>query len=222
MCGRFALSVKTKDIEKLKPGFTITEELNPRYNIAPTQSVAVALNDGSGSLTLARWGLIPSWAKDDAIGNKMINARAETIMEKPSFAKCFRNRRCLIFADAFYEWKKMPDDKKKIPYLIKMKNSEPFTFAGLWDRWVDGNGEVVISATIITTEPNGLMKDIHNRMPVIIPEEERSRWLSAESAGPELLELLKPYPEDAMTAYEVSTMVNNPSADFPSCIDPIG
>jgi putative SOS response-associated peptidase YedK len=221
MCGRFALSVKTEDIEKLKPGFTAEEELTPRYNIAPTQNIAVSLNDGKNSVSMARWGLIPFWAKDESIGNKMINARAETLLEKPSFSKSLKTKRCLIFADAFYEWKKSGDSKRKTPYLVKMKNSEPFTFAGLWDKWINPNGESVITAIIITTEPNELMKVIHHRMPVILDEEARTKWLAKESKNEELVSLLKPYPDIEMTAYEVSTIVNSPTADFPGCMSPI-
>lgn len=221
MCGRFALSVKTEDIEKLKPGFISEENIIPRYNIAPTQSIAVALNDDSGRISFARWGLIPFWAKDESIGNKMINARAETLLVKPSFSKSLKTKRCLIFANAFYEWKKSGESRLKIPYLVKMKNSEPFTFAGLWDKWINPQGETVISTTIITTEPNGLMKIIHNRMPAILDEEARTKWLAKESKAEELVVLLKPYPDYEMTAYEVSTMVNSPVADFPGCMNPV-
>ncbi len=222
MCGRFALSVQTDSIEKLDPGFVADVELSLRYNIAPSQNIAVAVNDGKNKISFARWGLIPSWAKDDSIGYKMINARAETLMEKPSFSKSLKTKRCLIFADAFYEWKKSGDGKRKIPYLIKMKSSEPFTFAGLWDKWINPEGgDTVVSAVIITTEPNGLMKEIHNRMPAILGRHDRAKWLSGEYKPEELVTLLKPYPAEQMEAYEVSTLVNSPVNDFPECLDPL-
>lgn len=221
MCGRFALSVQTDDIEKLKPGFIAEEELVPRYNIAPSQSVAIVKNDGKNIISFARWGLIPFWAKDDSIGNKMINARAESLIEKPSFNKSLKTKRCLIFADAFYEWKKSADGKHKTPYVVKMKTSGLFTFAGLWDKWVNPQGEVIISTVIITTEPNELMKGIHHRMPAILGEAERNKWLAGSSSAEELVSMLRPYPADEMTAYEVSAIINNPANDFPGCFNPV-
>jgi putative SOS response-associated peptidase YedK len=221
MCGRFALSVKTEEIEKLKPGFAADEELPARYNIAPMQNIAVSLNDGNSRISIARWGLIPFWAKDESIANKMINARAESLLEKPSFRNSLKTKRCLIFANAFYEWKKNVDSKKKTPFLIKLQNSQPFTFAGLWDKWINPLGDSIITVTIITTEPNMLISSIHNRMPVILGEEARIKWLSKESKTEELVTLLKPFPEKEMTAYEVSTIVNSPAVDFPGCMEPV-
>jgi putative SOS response-associated peptidase YedK len=165
MCGRYTLRIS---VDSLVEAFEIEEyppSLNPSYNIAPTQEVAAVVEeDEKRKLEMLRWGLIPSWAKDPAIGNKMINARAETVSEKPSFRKAFKVRRCLILADGFYEWQKT--DNGKQPYHIKMQDDSPFAFAGLWETWK--NGEEIRSCTIITTDANDLMGEIHHRMPVIL------------------------------------------------------
>ncbi|OGU17639.1 MAG: hypothetical protein A2X61_02200 [Ignavibacteria bacterium GWB2_35_12] len=222
MCGRFALSAKTKSIEKLLPSVKIPEDMKARYNIAPTQDVAVVLNDGNNELTSAKWGLIPFWAKDTSIGNKMINARAETLLEKPSFKNLFKHKRCVILADGFYEWQKQGGKARNVPYLIKMKTGEPFAFAGLWDNWTDkSSGEEIISTVIITTDPNELMMNIHNRMPVILSPDKIDLWLEDGNENLQELEsLLKPYPADEMESYQVSFTVNNPSIDDISCIQP--
>lgn len=221
MCGRFALSATTKDIEKLLPALKSNEELKPRYNIAPTQPIAAILNTSPNEISFIRWGLIPFWAKNKSIGNKLINARAETLLEKPSFRNLFKKRRCLIIADGFYEWKKISGEKRKIPYFIKMKSGEPFVFAGLWDKWKSPDQELITSATIITTSPNSDIKEIHNRMPVIVLPEDRTRWLSEEINTNHLQHLLIPYPDNELLAYEVSLAVNNPSNDDVSIIQMI-
>jgi len=218
MCGRFALSAKTKDIEKLFPQLKSNEELKPRYNIAPTQPIAAILNSSPNEISFIKWGLIPFWAKDKSIGNKMINARAETLLEKPAFRNLLKKRRCLIIADGFFEWKKIEGEKRKIPYFIKMKSGNPFVFAGLWDQWKSEKGELITSATIITTRPNKDLKNIHNRMPVILLPQESKLWLSEEADINFLQNLLKPYPENQLEAYEVSTAVNNPVFDDVSVI----
>ncbi len=222
MCGRFALSAKTKSIEKLLPNVKQGEELKPRYNIAPTQDIAVVLNDGSNEITFAKWGLIPSWAKDDSMGSRMINARAETLLEKPAFKNPFRYKRCIILADSFYEWQKPGGKARSVPYLVKLKTGEPFAFAGLWDTWTDKEtGETIKSAVIITTDPNEMMLDIHNRMPVILPPDKINMWLEIGDVNlQELLSLLKPYPAEEMEAYPVSFSVNNPQFDDISCSEP--
>ena len=162
------------------------------------------------------WGLIPSWAKDPAIGNKMINARAETVSEKPSFRSAFKKRRCLILADGFYEWQKTDDGKQ--PYHIKMEDDSPFAFAGLWEAW-DKYGEEIRSGTIITTDANDLMNEIHHRMPVILHPEDYGLWLDPDFDEKEALtSLLKPYPSDAMEAYPVSRRVNKPANNEPSVL----
>ncbi len=209
MCGRFALSAKTDEVEKLLPELYSSKDIKPSYNIAPTQQVAVVTNNNPKEITFAHWGLIPSWAKDKSIGNKMINARAETLHEKVAFKSLFARKRCLIFADGFFEWQKIEGSKRKIPHFIKLKTGEPFTFAGLWDRWKSPDNEIITSTVIITTEPNELMKPIHNRMPVILLPEERLLWLSEEE-GKDLTYMLRPYPSDFMNAYQVSDAVNSP------------
>lgn len=220
MCGRYTL---TTDAATLQTEFnlaSIPQDLAPRYNIAPTQQVASIINDGTQRrLEAFRWGLIPFWAKDKAIGNRMINARAETIAEKPSFKHPLRKQRCLILADGFYEWKKTPQGK--IPMYIRLVDKKPFAFAGLWDQWADPDGEVIYSCAIITTQPNELMAPIHNRMPVILPHEAVDLWLDPSiEAAQMLLPLLAPYPEEEMRCYPVSQLVNSPANDLPACIHP--
>jgi putative SOS response-associated peptidase YedK len=211
MCGRFALSATTDQVEKLLPELYSNRKIIPNYNIAPSQEVAVILNTKPKEINFAVWGLIPSWAKDEKIGQKMINARSETLMEKPSFKNLFIRKRCLIIADGFYEWKKDEIMNSKTPYFIKMKTGEPFTFAGLWDEWIDiSNNDKVISTTIITTEPNELMQNIHNRMPAIILPNERNLWLSPEVQTNHLKSLFIPIPGELLEAYPVSGRVNSP------------
>ena len=211
MCGRFALSATTDQVEKLLPELYSNRKIIPNYNIAPSQEVAVILNTKPKEINFAVWGLIPSWAKDEKIGQKMINARSETLMEKPSFNNLFIRKRCLIIADGFYEWKKDEKTKSKTPYFIKMKTGEPLTFAGLWDEWIDkSNNDKVISTTIITTEPNELMLNIHNRMPAIILPNERNLWLSPEVQTNHLKSLFIPIPGELLEAYPVSGRVNSP------------
>jgi putative SOS response-associated peptidase YedK len=168
---------------------------------------------------VVRWGLIPSWADDASIGNRLINARAETAAEKPSFRSAFKHRRCLIPTSGFYEWQKV--GTKKQPHYIRRPDEVPFAFAGLWERWEKG-GEPIESCTILTTEANGMMRPIHDRMPVILGPEAWGQWLDPE--GKESLPLkplLRPYPDDWLTAYPVSTRVNNPKYDAPACVAPL-
>lgn len=217
MCGRFSLKSTMRAIED---EFSIDKSdivIEPRYNIAPTQNVAVIFNDGQNNLTFFKWGLIPSWAKDPIIGNRMINARAETISEKPSFKTALKKRRCLILSDGFYEWNKTGEDK--IPTYIFLNNHKPFAFAGLWDNWKSPEGKIIYTCTIITTTPNELMAPIHNRMPVILQKQFIDFWLdSSYQKETELINILKPYPSDEMDAHEVSKLVNSPKNDNPGCI----
>jgi putative SOS response-associated peptidase YedK len=219
MCGRYTLKTP---INVLAEGFGITEypsSLPPNYNVAPTQEVAAVVEeDDKRKLEMLHWGLIPSWARDPAIGNKMINARAETVPEKPSFRSAFKKRRCLVLADGFYEWQKTDDGKQ--PYHIKMQDDSPFAFAGLWETWK--NGEEIRSCTIITTDANDLMSEIHHRMPVILHPEDYAMWLDPDFDEKEpLTSLLKPYPADAMEAYAVSRRVNKPSNNEPSILESV-
>jgi putative SOS response-associated peptidase YedK len=224
MCGRFTLTVDPADLQAAFPGFAPPSGSNatPRYNIAPTQSVAAVANNGQKQIEFFRWGLIPAWAKDLAIGSRMINARAETLAEKPSFRTAFKRRRCLILADGFYEWRKNPGGKAKTPMYIRLKSGEPFAFAGLWEVWRSPDDKSILSCTIITTTPNALMEKIHDRMPVILKPEAYDRWLDpAEQPPDKLSALLKPYPASHMTAYAISTLVNQPGNDSPELIVPV-
>lgn len=226
MCSRFALATKKENIKKTSSDTTFytddsPEDFKPRYNIAPAQNILTLLRDDETRLTTLRWGLIPRWSKDIAMGNNLVNARSETVGVKPAYKNSYENRRCLIFSTGFFEWKKIKGSKSKAPYFIKMKNNELFTFAGVWDRWISADGEIIDSASILTTEPNEMMKYIHDRMPVIIPGEKREEWLLGKVNESFPAKFFEPYPSDELTAYEVSTIVNNPSVDLPECILPV-
>lgn len=225
MCGRF---IQIADPEIIKAGFSELEidgaalsGLKPRYNIAPTQDILTVLNTPVPRLTCTHWGLVPSWAKDRSIGSRMINARAETLSVKASFREPFLKRRCVIFADGFYEWK--GTGRTRTPFFIRMKTGGPFPLAGLWERWTEKRtGRELVSSTIITTEANALVAEIHDRMPVILEPDRRGLWLSAAPvSGEELAGCLKPFPAGAMEAYEISRLVNSPANDTPECIRPV-
>lgn len=220
MCGRFVL---TADPEIIQKAFNLTvppEQMQPRFNIAPSQPVAVVTNKAPDELTHHRWGLVPSWSKDIKIGNKMINARAETLHEKPSFRAAYKRRRCLIPANGFYEWAKTDDGKK--PMYIHMADHAVFAFAGLWEIWQDSDGNELRTCTIITTKPNKLVEPLHHRMAVILRPEDYDLWLSQDEMKPqELAPVLQPFDVDAMAVYEVSKTVNSPANDGPSLIDPV-
>ncbi|NLX09005.1 MAG: SOS response-associated peptidase [Chloroflexi bacterium] len=223
MCGRFTLTEVNPEV--LSQNFGVDPpppDLPPRYNVAPSQPVATVIRDpesGRNQLAMMRWGLIPSWAKDASVGYKMINARAETVAEKPAYRTALSRRRCLIVADGFYEWQAQAQGPK-VPMYITLADHQPFGFAGLWERWTEPeSGEVLTTCTIITTEPNDLMATIHNRMPVILPREAYDRWLDpAETDGRALTDLLRPYPAGQMAAYPVSRLVNAPGNDGPELI----
>ncbi|UCC64227.1 MAG: SOS response-associated peptidase [Anaerolineae bacterium] len=220
MCGRFTLFVDPKDLMEAFPGFTVPLDWTPRYNIAPSQPIAVIPNNGQNQIEFYRWGLIPSWAKDPSIGNRMINARAETVAEKPSFRGAYRRRRCLVLADGFYEWRKEPG-RAKTPMYIRLKSGQPFAFAGLWEAWRAPDDQTILSCNIITTAPNSLVAQIHNRMPVILEPDAYDLWLDPAEQSPDRLDAwLRPYPASQMTAYPVSRLVNSPGNDSPDCILP--
>lgn len=222
MCGRFTLTVDADTIHDAFPWLEVPSNLTPRYNIAPTQPVAVVPNNGQNRLDAFVWGLIPAWAKDPSIGNKLINARGETLVEKPSFRSAYKRRRCLILADGFYEWVKQPGEKAKTPHYIQLESKEPFAFAGLWEYWHAPDGSEVYSTTIITTEPNETIAKLHNRMPVILPPAAYEQWLDpAEQPAEKLQPLLRPYPAEEMMHYPVSTLVNSPHNDVPEIIHPV-
>ena len=224
MCGRFIQISNPERIRGKIPDLEIGQEVNtgftPHYNIAPTQNILSVLNYQTPTLTFTRWGLIPFWAKDLTIGSRMINARAETLLDKPSFKTPLRKHRCIIFADGFYEWK--TTDKRKIPFFIHFKDSEPFALAGLWDQWTNKTtGEEVVSSSIITTSPNNLIEEIHNRMPVILDPQDYQTWLSpGNMADNVLMACLKTYPSNEMDVYEISRKVNSPANDNPEIIQP--
>jgi len=220
MCGRFTLFASPDTIQAEFDLPEVPAHLAPRYNIAPTQAVAVITNHAERRLELFQWGLIPSWAKDPSIGSRMINARAETLAEKPSFRAALRKRRCLILADGFYEWRK--DGGGKTPFFIHLRSGRPFALAGLWEVWQTPDGVALPTCTIITTGPNNLVAALHDRMPVILPPDAYDRWLDPEPQAPaDLAPLLVSYPADAMSLYAVSRAVNSPANDSPACIEPV-
>lgn len=221
MCGRFSLT----DIGSIfsRFGVIISKDINkkitPHYNIAPTQKIPVIYKDKNqeNRIEFMKWGLVPYWAKDPKIGYKMINARAETLTQKPSFKHLLKSKRCLVPSSGFYEWKRI--DKRKVPYYIGIKNSKIFSFAGLYDNWKDSGGNELKTFTIITTNSNNTLKPIHNRMPVILEREFEEDWLDVKIHDfDSLKQMLKSYPDDKMIAYAVSTEVNNPSNDNPELI----
>ena len=219
MCGRFTLRTSAQEVAKTF-GLVEVPDLRPRFNVAPTQQVlTITLEDGKRHGQLRRWGLVPSWADDPKIGYRMTNARAETVAAKPAFRSAFKRSRCLVVADGFYEWKKGANAKTKQPFFIRLKKDQPFALAGLAEHW-SRNGETIDSCTLITTDPNELMAEIHDRMPAILPPDDYDLWLDPEFEGKEkLLSLLRPYPADEMTAYPISMLVNSPKNDVPACID---
>lgn len=219
MCGRFTLSTSPDALQRAFPGLEPPEDYRPRYNIAPTQSVlALRSQDGSTRPAWLRWGLVPSWAKDPAIGNRMINARAETVAQKPSFRTAYRQRRCLVLADGFYEWMKV--GRAKVPMRIRFADDRPFTIAGLWERWAPDGAEPLETCTLITTAARPDLEEIHPRMPVILDPADRERWLDPEAESRDLEGLLKPYPGQGLEGYAVSTLVNSPANDVPDCLVP--
>ena len=222
MCGRFVLAT---DAQSLQMHFNLTalpEGLAvARYNIAPIQPVAVITNQTPQILTFQKWGLIPSWSKDPSIASSLINARAETLHEKPSFRTAFKRRRCLIPATGFYEWGK-GEGKAKQPYYIHLADNQVFAFAGLWETWSSPDGDTVETCTIITTEPNDLIRPLHHRMAVILDPEDYDLWLSPDELPPmALMPLLNSYPQETMRYHPVSPMVNNVRNDSPECIKPL-
>ena len=222
MCGRFTL-FEADNILSKEFGVSGFSPLSPRYNIAPSQPVAAvrAAPAGAGrEFALLRWGLIPSWSKNPAIGNRLINARAETAREKPSFRNAFRRHRCLIPTNGFFEWQRREHGKQ--PYFVRMRDGRPFAFAGLWDRWESPETGVIESCAILTTAANAVLAPIHDRMPVILPPTEYERWLDPALPNTDsLAPLLAPFPPDGMLAFPVSPRVNAPAVDDERCIFPL-
>lgn len=222
MCGRFTQTATPETVAKQFRVEGPMPLFKPNYNIAPTQRVvAVRLNSETGKreCVLLRWGLIPSWAKDTKIGNQCINAKAETVAEKPSFRAAFRKRRCLVIADGFYEWQRAGERKQ--PMWISRKDRLPFAFAGLWEHWKPAEGESLETCTIITTEPNDIMAPIHNRMPVLLNPASFDQWLDLEAPVEPLKAFLRPCPGAELQAWPVSPLVNNPRNNAPQLLDRI-
>lgn len=219
MCGRFTLFTAIAILKEFFQIDEITVKLQPHYNIAPGQEIAVIPNLEKRSLQMHKWGLVPHWAKDTKIGYKMINARAETVAEKPSFREPFKKRRCIIPADGFYEWRK--DGASKTPMFIRLRSGKPFALAGLWDVWKSPEGKAIATCTILTTRPNEMMATIHDRMPVILTPEQFNVWLDPNPRDPrDLKGFLEPYSADEMESFPVSKMVNTPANDSPDCAKP--
>ena len=220
MCGRYTLTCTP---EVLAEAFRLdaTPDLQPRYNVAPSQGVAcvrAGLPSRKREAVTLRWGLIPSWAGDPAMRINLINARAETVAEKPSFRKSFQERRCLVLADGYYEWKR--EGARKQPYHIRLNSERPFAFAGLWDRWTGADGKTIESCAILTTTPNERLASIHDRMPVMVPPTAYEPWLNPGlQDATHLVPFLTPYPADAMIAVPVSRWVNDPRVDDARCLE---
>ena len=220
MCGRFALISSVSDLQLSFEFAMEPSDVRPRYNIAPTQEVLAVTNDGQRRGEMMRWGLVPSWAKDIKIGNRMINAVSETAAGKPAFRSAFRRRRCLVLADGFFEWRK--EGKKRVPLYFTQKSGETMAFAGLWENWKSPEDEWIRSCTILTTAANSFIKQVHNRMPVILSDETIPLWLDPLTETPDNLEpLLLPASSELLEVREVSPVVNNARSEGPECIAPV-
>ena len=220
MCGRFTITLDPADMQQEFNLGDLPGEWKPRYNVAPTQNVPVVKDQTKRDVEMMHWGLIPFWAKEKSIGQRMVNARAETLQEKPAFRQAFKQRRCLILADGFFEWQRKDAKSPKVPMYFQLKNGKPFAFAGLWETWRENPDAELHSCTIITCMPNELVGQIHNRMPVILDKELCWHWL-AEQSPQELQKMLMPYPAEKMQAHAVGLQVNNPSEDNPNIVKPL-
>lgn len=219
VCGRFVHHTDPREFAFAMGIREVCCDLPPRYNVAPRQPIAVVVEDGVRRIVPMQWGLIPSWAKDDKIANKLINARAETIAEKPSFKRAFAQRRCLILADGFYEWKS--DESGKHPVYITLKSGKPFCFGGIFEHWTNPQGERVVTCCIITTEASEEMRWVHHRMPLIVPTQFQERWLDQTITDPEALkDVLRPFSSEPLSFRRVSSRVNKAGYDSPDCILP--
>ena len=215
MCGRISLFADEPTLVE-RFGATPVRPITPRYNVAPSSEIPVITNEEPERIDQFRWGLVPPWADDPKIGNRLINARSETVADKPSFRDAFEARRCLVLVDGFYEWQRRPDGNQ--PYRICRSDGEPFALAGLWETWQ--NGEPLHTTTILTTEPNDLMQPIHDRMPVVLAPDDERRWLTTADPD-ERHSLLVPASEPSLEAYPVSTAVNDPTAEGPALLEEI-
>jgi len=221
MCGRFTLTESGQVLMEELGLISIPEDFRPRFNIAPGQLILAARDgDGGRRAAMLKWGLVPSWAKDPSIGYKLINARSESVGEKPAFKRAFDRRRCIIPADGFYEWRK--EGKAKVPLRFRLRGGRLFAFAGLWESYTDGTGGTLFTCTILTTTANELVQPVHDRMPVILTGEAIDLWLDRDVPGEGVRSLLCPYPAEEMEAYEVSPRVNSVANDGPELIEPVG
>lgn len=219
MCGRYSLAQPTQLISRRFRLDEMIAEPAPRYNIAPTEEAAVVVGEAARRILRAmKWGLVPSWAKDPSIGARLINARSETLEEKPAFRSAYRRRRCLVLADGFYEWRPSPSGRGKLPVRFVLADGEPFALAGLWEEWRPAAGEPLRTFTIVTTAANARVAACHDRMPVVLRPEGEEVWLAPESGREALAALLTPYPEAEMRDYPVSPRVNSAAHDSPECI----
>jgi len=219
MCGRYTLRSSIEKLAEALEVASIKTDVRARYNIAPTQKVAaVRVNENSREFINLKWGLVPGWAKEPEMGARLINARSETVTEKPSFRDAFRHRRCLIPCDGFFEWRR--EGTRKQPFYFRMKDEQPFAFAGLWEHW-EGDGEVIESCTILTTNANQVLAPVHDRMPVIVAPQDYELWLDTKTITPnKLTPLLRPYAATKMTSHLVGLGVNNPRSDSADLIAP--
>jgi putative SOS response-associated peptidase YedK len=216
MCGRYSLSKSKIELEERFQA-EMLPEFKPRYNIAPTQLVPVITSDSPKGFSFFYWGITPDFGQNKPVSQKLINAKSETVNEKISFKSSFHKRRCLIPADGFFEWKKL-GKKTKIPYRFSLRDEELFSFAGIWEEYETVTGEVQHTFLILTTTPNEMVSEIHDRMPVIIPRDQEKKWLDKYSSESDLLTLLRPFPEDSMVNYTVSPLVNSVQNDSPVVI----
>jgi putative SOS response-associated peptidase YedK len=219
MCGRYTITLEPADIEAEMGVAEFPADFEPRYNVAPTQPVLVVRDLASRKVEWMKWGLIPFWAKDPSIGARLINARSETLAEKPSFKQSFARRRCLILADGFFEWQKVSGEAS-MPYYLRLKSAKPFAFAGLWDQWKSPENKEVLSCTIITCAPNELVAPIHDRMPVMLDRNKAWQWLQPAEVE-ELEKQLLPYPAEEMQAYRIGKSINNTRLDTPELLRPV-
>jgi putative SOS response-associated peptidase YedK len=219
MCGRYGLTVDTSKLQERFDTTNTLPDMQPRFNIAPTQELPVIVRNSPNSMVLMQWGLIPSWSKEPQVSYSTINARAENLLKSSVYKKPFQRQRCLVPASGFYEWQQTSAGKQ--PYYIHVQDTDVFAFAGLYDIWRDKHGHELHSYTIITTKPNDLVASIHNRMPVILRRDDENVWLDQDADQARLLSLLTPYPAAEMSAYRVSTWVNSPSNDSPQALEPL-
>lgn len=222
MCGRFVLVLKKSELKEFFPDFDFQiRDVQPRYNVAPGQPVVTAVRELRNVVTFTQWGLVPAWMRDPSqMDRPLINARSESVQQKPAFRNAFKRMRCLIPATGFYEWKKV--GQKKQPWFFRRRDRAPFAFAGLWEEWEDHDGGVMLTSTILTTTPNRVVRPVHPRMPVVLKPECWEEWLDHQyTSAPRLQSFLKPAPDEEWEGHEISFAVNNPNHDAPDCIEPL-